>query len=92
MWTILGVLIVGIALGFILREKLSESFLSKLLLISIYLLLFLLGVEIGNNPRILKNLSSLGWQAIAFTFATVIGSLLCIIIIYKLFLHKRKVN
>ncbi len=89
MWVILIVLIAGMALGFILREKLNEKFLSRLLLISIYILLFLLGVQIGNNPRILKNLSSLGFQAVAFTFASVIGSLLCIVLIYKLFFLKK---
>ncbi len=89
MLIVIGILLSGILLGFVLRKRLNEKFLNRFLLYSIYLLLFLMGVGIGTNKQILENLLSLGLQALALTLGAVAGSILVVFLVYKLFFVKK---
>jgi uncharacterized transporter YbjL len=88
MWIILGLLIGSMILGYFLQNHLNEKLLNQLLLFSIYLLLFLMGVNIGSNEQLIKNLSSLGWQALLLTIGAVIGSIIAAKILF--YFWKRK--
>ena len=50
-----------------------ESILMKSALL-IWVLLFLLGIEVGSNPRIISGLQTLGLEAIVLTFGGSLGS------------------
>ncbi|PKP39112.1 MAG: DUF340 domain-containing protein, partial [Bacteroidetes bacterium HGW-Bacteroidetes-15] len=57
-------MILGIALGYAIRKhKKIVRIGDSLIMWAIYLLLFLLGVAIGTNETILKNLPTLGAKA-----------------------------
>ena len=63
MFKILGLMILGIIIGYGLRRI---SFLRKVevsISYTVFLLLFVLGVTIGSNRLIVDNLFSFGWQA-----------------------------
>jgi uncharacterized membrane protein YbjE (DUF340 family) len=79
-------LIVGISIGFILRNKdrslrISNNVSSLL----IFILLALLGISLGRNDAVLDNLSVVGLQAIVLTFGGVAGSVLISLFIYRYF-------
>ena len=78
----------GVGLGFLFKNLNLFSFLPKSITITIYLLLFLLGITVGSNKDIVNNLASLGWQAFILAFFASIGSALAAFIIYKVFFAK----
>lgn len=70
-------MVLGIALGYLIRKKKALVFINnKLVMWAIYLLLFLLGVAIGTNQVILNNLPTLGFNAFLISISTILGSVL----------------
>lgn len=86
MITVLILMTVGIIIGWFLHKK--EKILkisSSLTTWAIYVLLFLLGLSVGSNDKILKNFDQIGLQAILITIFAVIGSILVSWLTYILF-------
>ena len=65
MFIIIGIMLTGMLVGYLLRNK-------RLL----WTLLFLLGIDVGGNEAIIKGLHTLGLEAIIITLAAVTGSVL----------------
>lgn len=75
--TVIGLFVVGIGIGIVFRK--SELFLKvteKLVTIAVFALLFFLGVSVGSDPRIVNNITILGWQAVLLSSGAILGSLL----------------
>ncbi len=76
----------GIVLGFLLRDKTGlPKVVDPSISIAIYALLFLLGVSVGTNEAIIKNLDTLGAQALFLTAGGVVGSVVLAYFVYKVF-------
>lgn len=76
----------GILTGYFLRNKTSsEKPLNYLILGSIFVLLFLLGVSVGNNPLIINNISRIGFEALCLTVGAVGGSILMAWLVYNFY-------
>lgn len=77
---------VGVILGFLLQ---NQSKLLKLIdpaiNISIYMLLFLLGISVGINETIINNLGTLGVTALLLMFGGVTGSIILSYFVYRVF-------
>lgn len=76
MFTVIGIMFCGIALGYLFRKKTILQKLGKPISYTIYLLLFFLGISVGGNKEIINNLPSLGGQALLLAFAGTFGSIL----------------
>ena len=76
MFIIIGIMLTGMLLGFLLRNK-RLSWIHKIITLLIWVLLFLLGIDVGGNEAIIKGLHTLGLEALIITLAAVIGSILC---------------
>lgn len=77
MLKVVGVMILGIVLGYLIRKKSRAITLnSKLTMWAIYILLFLLGVSIGTNEIIVKSLPTLGLQALLISVSCILGSII----------------
>ena len=77
MLTVVAIMFLGIALGFLVKGKSRVVNLNnKLIMWAIYLLLFLLGVAIGTNELILNNLPNLGFKALLISTSCILGSVL----------------
>ncbi len=91
MFKILGLMILGIIIGYGLRRI---SFLRKVevsISYTVFLLLFVLGVTIGSNRLIVDNLFfSFGWQAALLTLSATVGSILASWIVLRLFFTSKK--
>lgn len=86
MITVLALMSAGIFIGWLFHNK--KKFLkinSELTNCAIYLLLFLLGVSVGTNEKILNNFDKIGLQAITITIFAVIGSILVSWLTYIIF-------
>lgn len=63
----------GILVGYLLRGKRLGA-LGHIVTVLIWALLFLLGIEVGSNPRIVNGITTLGLEALAITIAGCAGS------------------
>lgn len=73
MFTVIGCMLGGMAIGFLFR-KWKFSWISKIITLFIWGLLFLLGLEVGGNSQIMEGLATLGAEAFIITLACVLGS------------------
>ena len=74
MLRIIIVMLSGITVGILLRRR-PIRFISKVITVLIWILLFFLGVEVGTNPRIMGNFKDLGIEALVLTVSGLAGSM-----------------
>lgn len=72
----------GIGAGYLLRRR-PLRHLGKIVSVLIWVLLFLLGVEVGGDERIVKGIASLGVEAVMITIAGVAGCGLLSLVLWK---------
>lgn len=90
MITVLLLMTIGIILGWLLHKKIKIlKITSELTNWAIYLLLFLLGISVGTNEKILNNFGEIGLQSILITIFAVTGSILTSWLTYILFFKKQ---
>lgn len=75
MFTIIGIMLTGMLIGYLLRSK-RLLWIQKVITLLIWLLLFLLGIDVGGNGRIINSLDTIGAEAFVITLAAVAGSVL----------------
>lgn len=81
---ILLIMIAGITAGIILRKKKRViSFVEKLTMWAIYLLLFLLGISVGTNDQVINNFGIIGLKSILLTLSGIAGSVILAFILYN---------
>ena len=73
MFTIITIMLSGMLTGYLLRRLLFGR-LGRVIAALIWTLLFLLGLEVGSNERIVSGLATLGLEAILITLAGTLGS------------------
>ena len=73
MFTVIGFMLGGMCLGFLLRNRQLPQ-LNRIITVLIWILLFLLGIEVGENEKIIQGLGTLGIEAFVITVAAVSGS------------------
>lgn len=90
MFTVIGIMFGGIALGYLLRRVELLQKIGKPISYTILLLLFLLGLSVGSNEAIVNNLGRLGGQALLIALFTTAGSVLAAAAVYHFFFKERK--
>ena len=75
MFIIIGIMLTGMLLGYLLRSK-RLTWIHEVITLLIWLLLFLLGIDVGGNEAIVKGLHAIGLEALIITAAAVTGSTL----------------
>lgn len=82
-------MLLGITVGFILRNNIKSTLINHLIFGVVLLLLFLMGLSIGTDHKLISVLPSLGLQAIIISFFSTFGSIISGWIIWiKLFKKK----
>ena len=77
-------MVCGILIGFRFRKR-NLKFISPLITVDIWVLLFLLGLKVGGDPKIMNNLGTIGGEALWLTLGAVGGSVLCAWGVYRFF-------
>jgi len=75
MFTVITCMIAGIVAGFLFR-KWKLRFIHQVILVLIWLLLFLLGLEVGANEQVIRQFGNLGFEAFLLAFAGTLGSVI----------------
>lgn len=89
MFTVIGVMFIGIGIGYLLRHQ-SLPWIQKGITLLIWLLLFLLGIEVGQNEQVIRSLPTLGLEALIIAIACVLGSCICAWILWKQVTRKKE--
>jgi uncharacterized membrane protein YbjE (DUF340 family) len=88
MFTVIGFMLGGMCIGYLLRRK-SLSWIQEFITVLIWLLLFILGIEVGGNRRIIDGLGTIGFEALIMTVSFVVGSCVFAWMLWYI-LYKRK--
>lgn len=87
MFSIISTMFLGIGIGYGLRNWSILQKTEKTISLTIFLLLFILGVSIGSNSLIVNNLGKFGWQAIILAvsgvFRELVGCPACVTTIFQ---------
>lgn len=83
MFIVISAMLGGILAGYLLRRMPNLSFIKRLPILFIFLLLFSLGATVGTNDLILKNLSTIGLEGLIITAGALAGSLLLSTLLYR---------
>ena len=86
MISVLGIMVVGMIFGYFFRKKEKlmaiSSYMTKIIII---VLVFILGVGVGLNDKIMSSLDTIGLQSVVITFGALLGSLIFAYITYQCF-------
>lgn len=75
MLKVVAIMFCGIAVGFLLRKRRLQV-VPHAVTVLIWLLLFFLGVEVGENPQVISGIRNLGVEALWLAFAGIVGTVL----------------
>ncbi|WP_304509773.1 LysO family transporter [Anaerotignum sp.] len=91
MWKIFMVLTLGFLIGFfdLLKEK-QIKINCRLQTLWLLLLIFCMGVSIGRDGEVIGNLPVLGGKALLFAILAVVGSVVFVFMLSRLFLKKEE--
>ncbi len=82
MFIVLSFMLAGILTGYLLRNK-KIKFFQQLIITLIWLLLFLLGLEIGSNKDVFSQFGKLGFEASLIATGGTLGSVLAANLLWK---------
>ena len=75
MFIVIGLMFVGMLTGYIFK-KIRVTWIGKVITVLIWLLLFLLGIDVGSNQMIMSGLHTIGLDALIITVGAVLGSVI----------------
>lgn len=87
---ILLIMTIGIAVGWYVFPDKWQSKNEKIQLISILVLIFCMGVSLGNNPHFMSDLMQLGIKSLVFSILPIIGSIGFVYVLSEKYLQERK--
>lgn len=73
MFIVVAFIFMGILVGYVVRKQHTE-WLSKAITLLVWVLLFLMGIEVGGNERIMQSLPTLGIEALVVAVLATMGS------------------
>ena len=88
MFTIIGLMLTGMLLGYLLRKRDLKK-IHQIITLLIWLLLFILGIEVGSNEQIIKGLHTIGLEAVILTLGGTLASVIAAWALWRA-LYKRK--
>ena len=75
MLKVVAIMLSGMAVGFLLRKR-RLRVVPHAVTVLIWLLLFFLGVEAGENPQVINGISNLGLEALWLSLTGIAGTVL----------------
>lgn len=88
MFIVIGIMLAGIGAGYLSRKR-NIPGLSHITMGLIWVLLFLLGLEVGHNETLIRSLHTLGLEALLLAAAGVLGSAVAARLLWA-GLHRKK--
>ena len=89
MFIVIAMMFGGIAFGHLMRRH-RFTHISKVTIFFIWILLFVLGVEVGGNSDIIKSLPRVGVEALFMAGMSILGSAIAAMLLWKNICKKRE--
>ncbi|SKC21286.1 LysO family transporter [Alkalitalea saponilacus] len=90
---VIGLFLIGLIAGrFFKSYSIVRKRASLFMMWSVYLLLFFLGISVGNNPDVIENIPQLGWQAFLLSLGAVMGSVVFVALLMLLFHRNNRLS
>ena len=83
MFIIIGLMLTGMLVGYLLRKQ-NLGKIHQVITLLIWVLLFILGIEVGGNEQIIRGLHTIGLEAVILTLGGTLGSLIAAWALWKL--------
>lgn len=90
MFTVIAIMGFGILFGYLIRHKNIRGIISGATTALIWLLLFVLGIEVGHNRQVIESLGTLGLEALFIAIISLIGSCIAAWILWKYIAKRRE--
>lgn len=91
MFTVIGLMLAGMLTGFLLH-KYRLGFIHQAITLLIWVLLFLLGMEVGGNDAIIRGLHTIGLEALILTIGGTLGSVAAAKMLWQILEKKEKIH
>jgi uncharacterized membrane protein YbjE (DUF340 family) len=88
MFSIVFTMLAGMLIGHFLRDGKRLEKIEKSTSVTIFVLLFVLGLSVGSNSVITSNLGCFGWQAAVLAILGMSGSVIAARVVTRLFFRK----
>lgn len=85
MYIALGIMLCGMLAGRLLRGRLRPEALRRWIFLAIMLLLFFLGIAVGGNAQLVRDLPHLGGAALTLALGGIGGTLVCAVLLRRVF-------
>ena len=82
MFIVIATMSGGIIFGYLMRRH-RLTHISRLTTGFIWVLLFVLGIEVGSNPNIMKSLHTLGFESLLIAVMSTMGSVIAAMLLWK---------
>jgi uncharacterized membrane protein YbjE (DUF340 family) len=82
MFIVIATMSGGIIFGYLMRRH-RLTHISRLKTGFIWVLLFVLGIEVGSNPNIMKSLHTLGFESLFIAVISTMGSVIAAMLLWK---------
>ena len=82
MFIVIAMIFSGIAFGYLMRRH-RFTHIGRIIIFFIWILLFVLGVEVGGDPNVMKSLHTLGIEAIFIASLSILGSAVAAMLLWK---------
>lgn len=82
MFIVIAMMFCGIALGYVMRHH-RFTHIGRITIFFIWVLLFVLGVEVGSNTKIINSLHTLGIEALFIAVMSTMGSVIVAMLLWK---------
>ena len=82
MFIVIATMSGGIIFGYLMRRH-RLTHISGLTTGFIWVLLFVLGIEVGSNPNIMKSLHTLGFESLFIAVMSTMGSVIAAMLLWK---------
>ncbi|MEA4980500.1 MAG: LysO family transporter [Petrimonas sp.] len=79
---IIALMLSGILFGYLFKKK-KITWISRVITLLIWVLLFLLGIDVGSNQAIMSGLHTIGLEALVITVGAVLGSVVGARLLWK---------
>jgi uncharacterized membrane protein YbjE (DUF340 family) len=83
MFIVIAMMFSGIAFGYLMRRH-RFTHIGKIIISFIWILLFVLGVEVGGNPNVMNSLHTLGIEAIFIASLSILGSAVAAMLLWNI--------
>ncbi len=91
MWVEVGIVVAGVPIGYALRNSAKAVNVANHALSGvIYALLFLIGLNLGNNDDLISRLADLGFQGIFIGIVCAIGSIFTTWLVFNILFKVKK--